>query len=89
MSVLKVPVSTGDHIQGDQNAPVTLVEYGDYECPYCGQAYPVIKAVQKHFAKRLRLVFRNFPLTQIHPNAESAAEARRVRGRSWALLGDA
>ena len=68
--------------------PVTLVEYGDYECPYCGQAYPVIKAVQKHFAKRLRFVFRNFPLTQIHPNAESAAEAAEfagAHGRFWEM----
>ena len=88
MSLLQVPVSTDDHIQGDQHAPVTLVEYGDYECPYCGQAYPVVKAVQKHFGKRLRFVFRNFPLTQIHPNAESAAETAEfagAHGRFWEM----
>ena len=88
MSVLQVPVSTDDHIQGDQHAPATLVEYGDYECPYCGQAYPVVKAVQKHFGKRLRFVFRNFPLTQIHPNAESAAETAEfagAHGRFWEM----
>jgi protein-disulfide isomerase len=88
MSVLQVPVSTDDHIQGDQHALVTLVEYGDYECPYCGQAYPVVKAVQKHFGKRLRFVFRNFPLTQMHPNAESAAETAEfagAHGRFWEM----
>jgi len=75
MATLKVPVSPQDHIQGDADAPVVLVEYGDFQCPYCGQAYPIVKAVQKHFGKDLAFVFRNFPLTQIHPNAEAAAEA--------------
>lgn len=74
MSTLKTPVSAADHIQGEESAPVTLVEYGDYQCPYCGQAYPIVKRVQKHFGKRLRLVFRNFPLIEMHPNAEFAAE---------------
>jgi protein-disulfide isomerase len=88
MSMLQIPVSTDDHIQGDQHAPVTFVEYGDYECPYCGQAYSIVKAVQKHFGKRLRFVFRNFPLTQIHPNAESAAETAEfagAHGRFWEM----
>ncbi len=74
MAVLKVPVTDADHIEGDAAAPVTLVEYGDYQCPACGAAYPIVKAVQKHFGRRLRFVFRNFPLTQIHPEAETAAE---------------
>jgi protein-disulfide isomerase len=74
MSVLQVPVTSADHTQGDPRAPVALVEYGDYECPACGLGYPIVKSVQKHFGKRLRFVFRNFPLTQIHPHAESAAE---------------
>ena len=52
-----------------------MVEYGDYECPYCGQAYPIIKQVQKHFGPKLRFVFRNFPVSQIHPHAQHAAEA--------------
>ena len=52
-----------DHIQGPPNAPVTLLEYGDYECPYCGQAYPIIKQIQKHLGDKLRFVFRNFPIT--------------------------
>jgi protein-disulfide isomerase len=88
MSALQVPVSTADHIQGDQHAPVTLVEYGDYECPACGLAYPIVKAVQNHFGKRLRFVFRNFPLTQVHPNAESAAETAEfagAHGRFWEM----
>jgi protein-disulfide isomerase len=80
MSTLQVPVSSADHVQGDPHAPVTLVEYGDYECPACGAAFPVVKAVQKHFRNQLRFVFRNFPLTQIHPEAESAAEAAEFAG---------
>jgi protein-disulfide isomerase len=72
--MLKIPVTADDHIQGDLHAPVVLVEYGDYECPHCGHAYPIIQRVQKHFGKRLGFVFRNFPLSQIHPNAEGAAE---------------
>jgi protein-disulfide isomerase len=69
-------VSSGrDHIQGRTSAPVTLIEYGDYECPYCGQAYPIIKEVQKQLGNKLRFVFRNFPLSKIHPHEEHAAEA--------------
>jgi protein-disulfide isomerase len=72
---LTPPVSDRDHIQGDAKAAVTLVEYGDYECPHCGRAYPIIKRVQKRLGKRLRFVFRNFPLAEVHPHAEHAAEA--------------
>ncbi len=72
---LTLQVSHRDHIQGKDTSPLTLVEYGDYECPYCGQAYPIIKQVQKHFGSKLRFVFRNFPITQIHPHAQQAAEA--------------
>ena len=71
---LTLPVSHRDHIQGKDTSPLTLVEYGDYECPYCGQAYPIIKQVQKHFGPKLRFVFRNFPVSQIHPHAQHAAE---------------
>ena len=74
MAFLKVPVTRNDHIQGNLQAPVTLTEYGDYQCPYCGRAYYVIKKVQKHYGSQLRFVFRNFPLAQIHPYAEPAAE---------------
>ena len=72
MSSLQVPVTSADHVQGDLAAPVALVEYGDYECPACGMAFPIVKQVQKHFGKRMYFVFRNFPLTQIHPEAFGA-----------------
>src|ERR687887_130716 len=72
---LTMPVSQRDHIQGEDSAQATLVEYGDYECPYCGQAYPIVKEVQKRLENKLRFVFRNFPITQIHPHAQHAAEA--------------
>lgn len=88
MSTLKVPVTSDDHIQGDEHAPIVLVEYGDYECPQCGRAYPIVKRVQKHFGKRLGFVFRNFPLSEIHPNAASAAEAAEfagANGRFWEM----
>lgn len=88
MATLKVPVTPADHIQGDENAPVILVEYGDYQCPHCGHAYPVVKQVQKHFGKRLGFVFRNFPLNEIHPNAEDAAETAEfagAHGRFWEM----
>ena len=75
MANLKVPVGPADHTLGDEHAPVTLVEYGDYECPHCRRAHPVVKALRKHFGKPLRFVYRHFPLTQIHPMAEPAAEA--------------
>ncbi len=75
MSKLKIPVTAADHSQGSADAPITLVEYGDYQCPHCGRAYPIVKRVQKHFGKRLRFIFRNFPLGEMHPEAESAAES--------------
>src|ERR1700730_4102488 len=68
-------VSQRDHQLGPETAPVTLVEYGDYECPYCGEAYPIVKEIQRRLGDRLRFVFRNFPLAQSHPHAEHAAEA--------------
>ena len=88
MATLKTPVTPEDHIQGPENAAATLVEYGDYECPYCGQAYPIVKRVQKHFGKGLRFVFRNFPLSEIHPHAESAAETAEfagAHGKFWEM----
>jgi len=83
-----VPVGQADHVLGEEHAPVTLVEYGDYECPHCGHAHPIINAVRKHFGKQLRFVFRNFPLTEIHPHAEMAAEAAEfagANGRFWEM----
>lgn len=88
MAKLKVPVGPADHTLGDEHAPVTLVEYGDYECPHCGRAHPVVKAVRKHFGKQLRFVYRHFPLTQIHPMAEPAAEAAEfaaANGHFWEM----
>jgi protein-disulfide isomerase len=88
VSPLVVPVTSEDHAQGETSAPVTLVEYGDYECPYCGEAHPVVKALQRHFGKRLRFVYRNFPLTQAHPYAEPAAEvaeAAAAQGKFWEM----
>jgi protein-disulfide isomerase len=73
---LTLPVSEDrDHIQGAAEAPATLLEYGDYECPFCGAAYTIVKEVQSRLGDRLRFVFRNFPITTSHPHAELAAEA--------------
>ena len=88
MAELKIPVSSKDHVQGDEHAPAVLVEYGDYQCPHCGHAYPIVKRVQKHFGKRLGFVFRNFPLNEIHPNAEAAAESAEfagANGKFWEM----
>jgi protein-disulfide isomerase len=85
---LELPVSARDHSQGPATAPVTLVEYGDYECPYCGAAYPIVKEIQARLDERLRFVFRNFPLTQAHPHAQHAAEAAEAaaaQGRFWEM----
>ena len=88
MSTLKNEVSEHDHIQGEADAAVTLVEYGDYECPHCRVAYPLVKRIERHFGSRLRFVFRNFPLTQIHPYAEPAAEVAEFaasQGKFWEM----
>lgn len=77
---LTPPVSERDHAQGPANAPVTLVEYGDYECPYCGLAYPIVKQLQKAMGKEMRFVFRNFPLREAHPHALHAAIAAEAVG---------
>jgi len=69
-----------DHIEGPDTANVTLVEYGDYECPYCGEAFSIVKAIQKRLGKRLRYVFRHFPLANAHPHAGAAAEAAEAAG---------
>jgi protein-disulfide isomerase len=66
---LAPPVTDRDHVQGDPAAAVTLIEYGDFECPYCGRAYPILKRVQGRLGGRLRFVFRNFPIGEIHPHA--------------------
>ena len=83
---LRIPVSAQDHAQGPAAAPVTLVEYGDYECPHCGRAYPIVQEVQRRLGDRLRFVWRNFPLTEIHPHALHAAESAESVGEQ---LGEA
>jgi protein-disulfide isomerase len=77
---LSVPVSKRDHFRGPFNAPGTLLEYGDYECPACGAAHPLTKAIQMAMEKQLRFVFRNFPLANVHPHSEHAAEAAEAAG---------
>jgi protein-disulfide isomerase len=72
---LRPDVHDKDHSIGPANAPVTLVEYGDYECPHCYRAHPIVTAIRKQLGAKLRFVFRNFPLTEIHPHALHAAEA--------------
>ena len=87
-AVLTQPVSERDHLQGPAAAPVTLLEYGDYQCPYCGAAYPVVKALQKALGRKLRFAFRNFPLTESHPYAliaAEAAEAAALQGKFWEM----
>jgi protein-disulfide isomerase len=87
-ATLSIPVSPDDHAQGRADAPVTLVEYGDYECPHCGHAHPVVKALQRLFGAQLRFVFRNFPLKEAHPHAQHAAEAAEAagaQGRFWEM----
>ena len=83
---LRVPVDGSDHADGPADAPVTLVEYGDYQCPYCGAAYPVVKQLRERFGDDLRFVFRNFPLQQAHEHAMSAAmtaEFAAAKGHFW------
>ncbi len=85
---LTPPVGELDHDAGPADAPVTLVEYGDYECPYCGMAYPIVKAAQRELGSQLRFVFRNFPLAEIHPHARhaaQAAEAAAAQGKFWEM----
>jgi protein-disulfide isomerase len=89
LTTLAPPVSDQrDHVQGPRAAPVTLVEYGDFECPYCGQAYPVVKELLSRQGTAVRLVFRNFPLAEIHPHARRAAEAAEAagaQGKFWEM----
>jgi protein-disulfide isomerase len=88
MSSLAPPVGPADHAHGPADAPVTLVEYGDYECPHCGLAHPIVKAVESRLGDRLRFVFRHFPIASNHPHAQHAAEmaeAAADRGKFWEM----
>lgn len=86
MPKLTIPVSEADYVQGDADAPCTLVEYGDYQCPDCRTAHVLVGQLQGHFGSRLRFVFRNFPMARLHAEAENAAQVAEfagVRGRFW------
>jgi protein-disulfide isomerase len=88
MADLIVPVSAHDHIRGPANAPLTLVQYGDFQCPHCAAAYPEVAAIASELSDSLRLVFRHFPLVQVHPQAQRAAEAAEAaasQGRFWEM----
>jgi protein-disulfide isomerase len=85
---LAVPVSERDHALGPADAPVTLVEFGDYECPYCRRADPVVKRIRQQLGDRLRFVFRNYPQNSVHPHASvaaQAAEAAAAQGKFWQM----
>jgi diadenylate cyclase len=85
---LDPPVGEMDHVRGVEDAPVTLVEFGDYECPYCGRAYPVVQEIQRQMGDALRFVYRHLPLDSVHPRARRAAEvaeAAAAQGRFWEM----
>src|SRR2546429_9497095 len=88
MALLKPPVGPRDHALGTADAPVTLVEYGDFECPFCGRAYPELKQVLRQLGGKVRFVFRHFPLSKEHPQAQHAAEvgeAAAAQGKFWEM----
>ena len=85
---LKIAINGKDHIQGKAGAPIDLVEYGDYQCPHCGRAYPIVKSIQATLGDKLKFVFRNFPLQEIHPHALNAAiatEAAALQNKFWEM----
>jgi protein-disulfide isomerase len=86
---LSLPVSDSrDHIQGPATAAVTLVEYGDYECPYCAQAYLIVKEVHERLGNKLRFVFRNYPLSNLRPHSYQSAlavETAAAQGKFWEM----
>lgn len=87
-TLLKPPVNSTDHIRGNRNASLELVEYGDFECPDCAHAYPIIKTIQKALGDDLKFVFRNFPLSETHPHAVNsavAAEAAALQNKFWEM----
>ena len=87
-SIMTMPDPSRDHFQGDIDAPMTLLEYGDYECPYCGEVFPVVKSIQRRLGQRLCFAYRNFPLNHLHPHAKHAAEAAEAagaQGRFWEM----
>jgi protein-disulfide isomerase len=88
MALLKAPVSAHDHWRGDPDAPVVLVEYGDYQCPYCAAAHPIVEELLHSFRSDLAMVFRHFPLSEAHPLAFPAAQTAEFAGernRFWEM----
>ncbi len=88
MARLTKGIQDSDHILGPENAPVKLVEYGDFQCPYCGAAYPILQKIIRQMGDRLCFVYRNFPLTQVHEYAMAAAEAAEAaggQGKFWEM----
>jgi protein-disulfide isomerase len=85
---LAVPVGKSDHWQGPENAPVTLLEYGDYQCPFCADVHPMIQSIARTLGVQLRFVFRHMPLNEVHPFAQYAAEAAEAagaQGKFWEM----
>jgi protein-disulfide isomerase len=85
---LAVPVQATDHVSGAAHAPVTIVEYGDFECPNCKQAAPAVKLLLERFAGRVLFAFRHFPLEEVHPHALAAAQAAECaggQGKFWEM----
>lgn len=85
---LKPIVNKNDNVQGNMNANLVIVEYGDYQCPYCRAAYPVLKELVSEFKNEIKFVFRNFPLSEMHPYARIAAiatEAANLQGKFWEM----
>jgi len=80
MTRLTPQLGPRDHTQGSSHPIVQLVEYGDFECPHCGAAYPIVKAIQQAMGSKLSFAYRHFPLTRIHPHAEHAAEVAEAAG---------
>lgn len=83
-----VKINSSDHVQGSLSAPIVLVEYADYQCPYCAQAYPIIQQLQKKFGDKMVFVFRNYPIQELHPyalHAAIAAETANLQGKFWEM----
>ncbi|WP_231427331.1 MULTISPECIES: thioredoxin domain-containing protein [Pedobacter] len=88
MSNLKPDVNSKDHSQGADNAAITIVEFGDYQCPYCGDAYPIVKEIEDTFGDQIKFIFRNFPLQEAHQfafSAAAAAEAAALQNKFWEM----
>ena len=89
MTELTPPLSAEDHVDGPERAQLELVMFGDFQCPYCTAAYPIIRRIRDQMAGRLLFAFRHFPLRETHPDAERAAEAGRGGRRPGRVLADA